>query len=249
MFYNSPLVVNRAAAEMVYDICWYLVKDEAEAHRLTVITFRIAVSRYNEHALPEPEAYSAWLGSIASNEAHRSLENLPTRRLSSALLDANPRHRDAHYLADTLANMRADYKLALLLRYRYDTPPVYLSHALDMRPRKVARLFVRAREQFSANSSMQPHMLLQANPPRSVELPRVVEPYSKREMRRSVLGYDWLESDFPIIPERDEKRSKWVTLAATAIILTVVAFIVTKPWSAERPTLIDPATIEETLDE
>ena len=169
--------------------------------------------------------------------------------MSSALLDAPPQHRDAHYLADTLANMRADYKLALLLRYRYDVPPVYLSHALDMRPRKVARLFIKAREQFAANSSMQPHMLVQANPPRRVDLPQVVEPYSKREMRRTVLGYDWLDSDFPIIPERDERRSKWVTLVVTAIILVAVAFIVTKPWSAERPSLIDPTEIEETVDE
>ena len=44
MFYDSPLVINRDAAEMVYDVCWFLVKDEAEALRLTVITFRIAVS-------------------------------------------------------------------------------------------------------------------------------------------------------------------------------------------------------------
>ena len=249
MFYDSPLVINRDAAEMVYDVCWFLVKDEAEALRLTVITFRIAVSRYNEHALPEPEAYAPWLASIASNEAHRSLEHLPTRRLSSALLDAAPQHRDAYYLADTLANMRADYKLALLLRYRYDVAPIYLSHALDMRPRKVARLFVKARDQFAANSSMQPHMLVQANPLRNIDLPQVVEPYSKREMRRTVLGYDWLESDFPIIPERDERRSKWVTLVVTAIILIVVAFVVTNPWSAERPSLVDPIEIEESLDE
>jgi len=249
MFYESPLVLNFDATLMVYDVCWFLVKDEAEAIRLTVITFRIAVSRYNAHALPPPAAYNAWLISIASNEAHRSLEGVSARRPSSPLLDASDRDRNAHYLADTLSGMRADHKLALLLRYRYDISPLYLSHALDMRPRKVARIFVKARDAFAVNSSVQPQMLLEADPPRTRDLPRVVEPYSKREMRRSVLGYDWLESDFPVIPERDERRTKWVTLVATAVILIAVAIVVTRPWSAERPSLIDPTEIEETLDE
>ena len=68
-------------------------------------------------------------------------------------------------------------------------------------------------------------------------------------MRRSVLGYDWIESDFPVIPERDERRAKWVTLALTALILVAVAILITRPWSAERPSLIDPPSAEETLDE
>jgi len=249
MYYDSPLVINPSAAQMVYDVCWFLVKDETEALRLTVITLRIAISRYNDHAMPPPQAYAPWLASIASNEAHGALESATPRRTSSPLLDASNAHRDAYFLADTLSEMRAEYKLALLLRYRYDTSPLYLSHALDLRPRKVARVFVKARAEFSSNSSMQPTMLLHTNPPRTMSLPQVVEPYSKREMRRSVLGYSWLESDFPIIPERDERRSKWVTLAATAMILIVVAVVLTQPWSALRPTLIDPAQIEESFNE
>lgn len=249
MYFDSPLVINYDAATLVYDVCWFLVKDEEEALRLTVITFRIAVSRYNDHALPPPAAYASWLASIASNEAHRSLEGLKGRRRSSALLNTDRRYRDAHYLADTLSDMRADYKLAMLLRYRFDASPLYLSHALNMRPRKVARIFVKAREEFSSNSSLQPQQLGHVTPPRSGSLPQVVEPYSKREMRHSVLGYQWLESDFPVIPEQDERRQKWVTLVTTLVILIVVGSLITRPWSAERPTLIDPASVEETVDE
>ena len=249
MYYDSPLVINHGAAQMVYDVCWFLVKDETEALRLTVVTLRIAVSRYNVHALPPPAAYTAWLASIASNEAHQFLESVPGRRTSSALLDAGDNVRAAYYIADTLAEMRADYKLALILRYRYDTSPLYLSHALDRRPRKVARLFVKAREEFAAASSMKPQMLLHAQPPRSADLAQVVEPYSKREMSYKVLGYDWRESDFPVIPEREEKRSKWITLLIVAIILIVISSIVTRPWSALRPMLVDPAQVEEPLDQ
>ena len=248
MYFDSPLVVNHNAAAMVYDVCWFLVKDEAEALRLTVITFRIAVSRYNAHALPPPPAYAAWLASIASNEAHQYLEEVAGRRTSSALLEIEDRHRSAHFLADTLQEMRADYKIALILRYRYDVTPLYLSHALDLRPRKVARLFVKAREEFSVNSSMKPQMFLQAVPPRTGALPQVVEPYSKREMSHKILGYDWRESDFPVIPERDERRSKWATVIIVAIILVVVAIFITRPGSAERPSLIDPAGVQETID-
>ena len=249
MYYDSPLVINHNAAVMVYDVIWFFVKDEEEALRLTVVTFRIAVSRYNSHALPPPEAYTAWLASIASNEAHQYLEEVDGRRPSSALSDFEERHRSAYFLADTLQEMRADYKLALILRYRYDVTPLYLSHALDLRPRKVARLFVKAREEFAANSSMKPHMLLQAIPPRNGALPQVVEPYSKREMSHKVLGYDWRDSDFPVIPERDERRSKWATLIIVSIILVAVGIFVTRPGSAERPSLVDPVGIEETINE
>lgn len=249
MFYDSPLVINQNAAQMVYDVCWYLVKDSQEALRLTVITMRIAVSRYNAQGLPTADAYVPWLIAIASNESHRTLEGRRKRRPNSALLDSKSPFRDASYLSDTLAGMRADYKLALLLRYRYDVAPIYISHALDLRPRKVARLFVKAREEFASNSSMRPQMLAHAHPPRAEGLPQVVEPYSKREMRRSVLGYDWLETDFPVIPDREERRSKIVTLVATAVILIIVGIVVTQPFSAERPTLVDPAAVEETIDE
>jgi hypothetical protein len=241
MYYGAPTPVNPEAAEMVYDVCWFLVKDGTVAAELTVVTFRVALSRFNEHRLPDPAAYSAWLASIASNEAHRHLEESPTRRLSSALLEGSS-DREAFYLADTLSAMRADYKLALLLRYRYNTPPRYISMALDMRPRRLARVFVKARDQFSLNSSIAPAILGRAKPPRSRTLPQIIQPYGKREMRQSVLGYGWLESDFPIIPERDERRAKWVTAILTLAILIGIAFVISNPWQAERPTLVDPNT-------
>lgn len=239
MFYGAPTPINPDAAQMVYDICWFLVKDTTAAADLTVVTFRVALSRL--HELPPPGAYTAWLASIASNEAHRHLEESPTRRLSSALL-ADDATREAHFLADTLADMRADYKLALILRYRYNAPPQYVSLALDMRPRKLARLFVAARDEFNANSSHAPSMLAAANPPRSPRLPMVVETYGKKELRRSILGYEWLDSGFPIIPEREERREKWITLVITAVVLLTIAIAITRPWSAERPTLINPDT-------
>ncbi|MFT7473758.1 MAG: hypothetical protein ACI81L_000673 [Verrucomicrobiales bacterium] len=248
MYYGAPTPVNSDAAKMVYDVCWFLVKDGTVAAELTVVTFRVALSRFNEHGLPDPAAYSAWLASIASNEAHRHLEGSPIRRLSSALLEGGS-DRDSFYLADTLSAMRADYKLALLLRYRYNTPPRYISMALDMRPRRLARVFVKARDEFSLNSSIAPTMLGRAKPPRSPALPQIVAPYSKREMRQSLLGYGWLESDFPIIPERDERRAKWVTALLTLVILVVIAFAISNPWRAERPTLVDPNTpVVETID-
>jgi|GEM_PF-1351515 len=248
MFYDQPLAVNKNAARMVYDVCWFLVKNEDVALDLTVITFRISLSRFNDHSMPLPAGYSAWLASIASNEAHRKLEDSPLLKPSSALLDDGP-DRDAHYLADTLAEMRADYKLALLLRYRYDTPSKYLSMALDLRPRKVAQLLVKAREAFAANSSVRPSTFAEVTPPLSKPLPHIVEPYKDREMKRKVLGYDWLDSDFPVIPEREERRARWITLVLTAIILIGVSVAVTQPWSAERPTLIEPDAIVETIDE
>lgn len=244
---GQPTALTPDATRMVYDVCWYLVKDERTALDLTVVTFRIAVQRFHEHALPTPEAYTAWLASIASNEAHRALEENRSLKPSSPLLEDGP-DRDAHYLADTLAELRADHKLALLLRYRYDTPAKYLSFALDLRPRKVADLLVKARADFAANSSIQPSVLADANPPLQADLPLVVEPYSKKEMRRKVLGYDWLGSDFPVIPEREERRARWVTLALTAFIIATVSVIVTRPWSAERPVLVDPNPVVESID-
>lgn len=237
MFYGVQTPINPDAAQMVYDISWFLVKDATAAADLTVITFRVALSRLYD--LPVPAAYTAWLASIASNEAHRYIEESPSRRLSSALL-AEDETRDAHFLADTLADMRADHKLAILLRYRYNTPPQFITLALDMRPRKLARVFVTAREEFTANSSLSPSVLASATPPRPRPLPQVVETYGKRELRRSVLGYEWLDSGFPIIPERDERRAKWVTAVLTLIILVTIGIVITRPWSAERPTLIDP---------
>lgn len=246
MFYGTPTPINPDAAQMVYDICWFLVKDTSVAADLTIVTFRVALSRL--HDLPAPGAYTAWLASIASNEAHRHLEESPTRRLSSGLLSGGG-NREAFFLADTLSEMRADYKLALLLRYRYNTPPRYITLALDMRPRKLGRVFVKARDEFSANSSIAPAMLASADPPRGRELPQVVEPYAKRQLRRSVLGYEWLDSGFPIIPERDERRAKWVTAVLTALILLTIGIVITRPWSAERPTLIEPDAVVENIDD
>lgn len=248
MFYDQAVPVNENAARMVYDVCWFLVKDEDVALDLTVITFRIALSRFNDHSMPKTSGYSAWLASIASNEAHRKLEDSPLLKPSSALLEDSP-DREALYLADTLAEMRADYKLALLLRYRYDAPSKYLSQALDLRPRKVAELLVKARESFAANSSVRPAAFAEVTPPLTKPLPNLVEPYPKKEMKRKVLGYDWLESDFPVIPEREERRARWVTLLLTAIILIVVSVAVTRPWSAERPTLVEQNPVVETIDE
>jgi DNA-directed RNA polymerase specialized sigma24 family protein len=246
MFYGTATPIDPDASQMVYDICWFLVKDTTAATELTVVTFRVALSRLNE--LPTPAAYTAWLASIASNECHRYLEESPTRRLSSALLATGP-DREAFFLADTLAEMRADHKLAILLRYRYNTPPQYLTLALDMRPRKVGRLFVTARENFSANSSSPPSVLATATPPRTRALPQVVEPYGKKQLRRSVLGYEWLDSGFPVIPERDERRAKWVTAILTALILLAIGIATTRSWSAERPTLIEPnGAVVENID-
>lgn len=246
MFYGTATPINPNASQMVYDICWFLVKDATAATDLTVVTFRVAISRL--HELPVPAAYTAWLASIASNECHRYLEESPTRRLSSALL-APGSDREAFFLADTLAEMRADHKLAILLRYRYNTPPQYLTLALDMRPRKVGRVFVAARENFNANSSSPPSVLATATPPRTRTLPQVVEPYGKKQLRRSVLGYEWLDSGFPIIPERDERRAKWVTAILTALILLTIGIVITRPWAAERPTLIDQnGAVVENID-
>jgi hypothetical protein len=237
MFIGQPTPINPDAAQMVYDISWFLVKDVAAATELTIITFRVALSRL--HDLPEPVAYTAWLGVIATNEAHRYLEEAPTRRLSSALIPTGAQ-REALFLADTLAEMRADQKLAMLLRYRYNTPPGIITMSLDMRPRRLARLFVKAREQFAVNSSVPPAMLAAANPPTTKQLPRMVEAYSKRELRPSVLGYPWLASGFPALPEREERRAKWLTAVATIVLLVILALVITRPWSAERPELIDP---------
>ncbi len=247
MFYGSPTPVNPEAAQMVYDICWFLVKDGNVATRLTVVTFRVALSRFNEHHLPSPAAYTAWLASIASNESHRYLEENPTRRLSSALLEGGS-NRSAFYLADTLSEMRADYKLALLLRYRYDTPPKFICMALDMRPRRLARLFVKARAEFAENSSVAPARLGEVDPPRTRNLPQVIEPYGKKEMRRKILGYEWLPSEFPIIPERDERRARWVTAVLVVVILTIVAVVVTNPWGAERPSFEPNPPAVESID-
>jgi len=232
---------------MVYDICWFMVKDGNVATRLTIVTFRVALSRFNEHHLPSPAAYTAWLASIASNEAHRYLEEHPTRRLSSALLEGGG-NRAAFYLADTLSEMRADYKLALLLRYRYDTEPKFICMALDMRPRRVARLFVKAREQFSENSSIAPSRLGQVDPPRTRSLPQVIEPYTDKDMRRKILGYGCLKSQFPIIPERDERRAKWVTAVLTIAMLILIGVVVTKTWGAERPFFSPDPPAVETID-
>ena len=251
MHYGEPTAINPNAARMVYDVCWLILKDGDAAIDITIVTFRIALSRFNDHKMPPPEAYTSWLSAIASNEAHRYLEENRTVRHSSALLEGDS-DRAAHFLADTLSELRADHKLLLILRYRYNTPPEYMSKALDMRPRRLAKLLTRAREEFSAHGPHAPSMLSGANPPLTRQLPTLVEPYGKKEMKRSVLGYEWLKSDYPLIPERDEIRSKWITFALTILIIIVVAAILTNSFGAERPTLIEPGApdgVVENIDE
>ena len=118
-----------------------------------------------------------------------------------------------------------------------------------MRPRRLANVLSAAREEFSIHSIHAPTMLAATNPPLHSELPTAVEPYGKKDMKRAVLGYEWLPSDFPLIPERDEVRTKWTTLALTVIIIFVVAVILTNSFGAERPTLIEPDAVIETTDE
>ena len=120
------------------------------------------------------------------------------------------------------------------------TPPAIITMSLDMRPRRLARLFVNAREEFARNSTLPPAVLAAATPPRSKQLPRSIVAYSKKELKPSVLGYPWLASGFPALPEREERRAKWLTLVAVIVLLTVLAVALTRNWSAERPTLIDP---------
>ncbi len=248
MHYGMSTPINPNAARMVYDVCWFILKDEDAAIKTTTVTFRIALSRFGDHKLPVPAAYTSWLSAIASNEAHRVLEEDRTVRHSSALLEGDS-GREAHFLADALSELRADHKLLLILRYRYNTPAEYLTKALDMRPRRLANVLSAAREEFSIHSIHAPTMLAATNPPLHSELPTAVEPYGKKDMKRAVLGYEWLPSDFPLIPERDEVRTKWTTLALTVIIIFVVAVILTNSFGAERPTLIEPDAVIETTDE
>lgn len=248
MQYGQSTPINPNAARMVYDVCWFILKDEAAAIEVTRITFRIALSRFEDHKLPPPAAYTSWLSAIASNEAHRVLEEDRTVRHSSALLEGDS-EREAHFLADALSELRADHKLLLILRYRYNTPPEYLTKSLDMRPRRLANALSAAREEFSIHSIHAPTMFAASNPPLTSLLPTAVTAYDKKNMKRAVLGYEWLPSDFPLIPERDEVRTKWTTLALTVIIVCIVAVILTNSFGAERPTLIEPDAVVETLDE
>lgn len=248
MHYGEPTAINPNAARMVYDVCWFILKDEPAAIETTKVTFAIALSRFNDHRMPAPEAYTSWLTAIASNEAHRVLEEDSTVRHSSALLEGDT-EREAHFLADALSELRADHKLLLILRYRYRTPPEFLSRSLDMRPRRLASVMSKAREEFSVHSVHAPTMLAATNPPLRGPLPTVVAPYGKQQMKRSVLGYEWLNgSDFPLIPERDEIRTKWITLALTLIIVFIAAVILTNSFGAERPTLIEPGAVVENID-
>ncbi len=249
MQYGESVAINPNAARMVYDVCWFILKDGDAALETTTITFRIALARFNDHRMPTPEAYTSWLAAIASNEAHRMLEEDQSVQPSSALLQGES-ERPAHFLADALSELRADHKLLLILRYRYKTQQEYMSRALDMRPRRLAKVISTAREEFAIHSTHSPKMLAETNPPLTGILPTEVAPYGKKEMKRAYLGYDWLRgSDFPLIPERDEARTKWITLALTVFIVLVVAAIVTNSFGAERPTLLDPDSLTEVIDE
>jgi len=231
MYFGQSTALNRDAAQMVYDIAWFLTKDVTMATAVTASTFRVALARLE--SLPDPSAYSAWLGVIATNEAHRLLEESPTRRPSSALMPGAD--RNAFFHADTLGAMRADHKLAMLLRYRYNTQPAIITLALDMRPRVLARLFVAAREEWAQHSSLPPATLALATPPRTRQLPTVAEAYSKKEMKLPYLGYTFLETEFPMLPEREERRAKWMLAVATIVFVVLFAVLITRQWSAERP--------------
>ncbi len=248
MQHGESLAISPNAARMVYDVCWFILKDEDAALAVTATTFRIAISRFNNNKLPKPEAYTSWLTSIASNEAHRRLEENRVVRHSSAFLEGDPA-RAAHFLADALSELRADYKLLLILRYRYNTSSEYMSKALDMRPRRLAKLLASARTQFSEHSAHSLTTLAETNPPLTGQLPSRVEPYGKKQMKRAALGYEWLRSDFPLIPERDEVRTKWITFALTLLIVFMVSAVIINSPGPERPALVDPAAVVESVDE
>ena len=248
MQYGEAANISPGAARMVYDVCWFILKDEEAALEITRVTFGIALSRFNDHKMPKPEAYTSWLSAIASNEAHRHLEENRAPRHSSAFL-GDDSARAAHFLADALSELRADYKLALILRYRYNTSSEYLSKALDMRPRRLAKLLASAREQVSEHSAQSLNTFAETNPPLSRSLPTRVEPFGKKQMKRSELGYEWLRSDFPLIPERDEVRTRWITFALTLLIVFFVAAIIANSPGPERPSLVDPGAVVENVDE
>lgn len=248
---GQDILLSPNATRMVYDVSWFILKDGDAAIDTTINTFRIALKRFNDEKLPSPEAYTSWLSAIASNEAHRHLEGNRALRHSSALLGGvgGEAERSAHFLADALSELRADHKLLLLLRYRYNTPADYMSRALDMRPRRVAKALTKARFEFGANSSHSLTTLAETNPPLTGTLPTSVDPYGKKEMKRNVLGYEWLGSGYPLIPERDEIRTKWITFALTLLIVVLVAAILTNPFGAERPTLLEPDAVVENIDD
>lgn len=240
--------INPNAARMVYDVCWFILKDQDASIAVTRATFGIALHRFGLGKMPAAEAYTSWLTTIASNEAHRHLEENRALRHSSALLEADE-DRAAHFLADALSELRIDYKLLLILRYRFNASPQAMSKALDMRPRRVARVIDDARKEFKVHSSHSPSMLGGTHPPLSQELPVHADPYDKKEMHRNELGYEWLGTHYPYIPERDELRTKWITFALTMVIVFMLAILATRPFGAERPTLIEPDAQVEIIDE
>ncbi len=241
--------LNPNAARMVYDVCWFILKDDQASIEVTEATFGIALFRFGIGKMPSPEAYTAWLTTIASNEAHRHLEENRALRHSSALLEADT-DRAAHFLADALSELRIDYKLLLILRYRFNSSAEFMSKALDMRPRRVARAIDEARRQFKEHSTHPPAMLAGTHPPLSLELPTHAHPYDKTDMHRNELGYEWLRTGFPYIPERDELRTKWITFTLTLLIVFMLAVLSTRPFGAERPTLLEPdAQVETVIDE
>ena len=240
MVHDGTSPIDPIAARRVYDLIWFYVQDQEAAARLTALTFRVALSRIDE--LPTPSAYVPWLAVIATNEAHRYLESEPTQRPASALA-ASASDRDARFLADALREMRADQKLAMLLRYRYEVSPALIAIALDMRPRRLARLFVKAREHFGKESTLPPSMFAVATPPPPTQpLATELAPYPPRDLKPKRLGYMWLDySGFPTFPERDERKAKWLTALVTAVLLLAIGIGISRPWSAERPELVDPS--------
>ncbi len=247
MRYGERTAINPNAARMVYDVCWFILKDGEASIATTEAVFGVALHRFSVHKLPEPEAYTSWLTAIASNEAHRQLEDDRALRHSSALLEADE-DRPAHFLADALSELRVDYKLLLILRYRFNSNAEFMSKALDMRPRRIARMIDQARKQFKEHSSHAPSMLAGTHPPLNLPLPTHAEPYEKKQMKRAYLGYEWLRNDYPYIPERDELRTKWITFALTLVLVAMLAVLLTKPFGAERPTLIQPEAPIEIID-
>lgn len=235
---NGPNRIDPDVAMQIYELIWFYVQDQEVAARLTTLTFRVALTRLED--LPSEGAYLPWLAVIATNEAHRYLGDQPKQQPSSAL--AHKADREARFLADAIRELRADQKLALLLRYRYDVAPALIAIALDMRPRRLARLFIKAREGFAKESSLSPSMLATATPPAPLQaLDEKAAPYPQREVAPKRLGYMWLGySGFPTLPERDQRKAKWLTALVTAVLLIAIGLGISRPWSAERPELVDP---------
>lgn len=234
---DGPISVKPEVMILAYDVSWLLLKDIAYAKACAYRTMEIATSRRFD--VPNPEAFDSWIVSIAANEAFKVAKRTTTP--SSPLLKTGA-HREAMFIADTLALLTVEHKLALLLRYRVRAPLGVLSTALDVRPRRLGQVLRDARERFAENSSLGFRSIEDATPPRPRDLDLVVTPLSKRDARRSKLGYPFRASKFPDRPENDERRAKIRTAVLVVALIGALIFAATRTWWVERPSLVDPAT-------